>query len=316
MDGDQACSAPARQLRCPADEVLTFRGTGQRGDHGSTDGNGRRFLGVSAAAGCGSLMLQPAGRKIPERGEVARGEVAAQRDVGLFVAVHRTARQTVTELLGTHVDDLERVGCEHDRIGHRFAGRDSCQSGHGPREGVDVLDVQVRDDIDSGGEQLLDVLPPLFVPSTGDVRVRELVDQGDVGLSSQNAVEVQVLEGRAPIDRRPRWDALEAQEVCRRVVAIVVLHPAGHDVVAVLGEVPSPGEHRVRLPHAGRSAEVDVQTTSSLARDLAGGVASLAHARAPRLTYLVGEHTRRRIESAGRECLRRKHATSPELATS
>src|SRR5207253_1276870 len=69
---------------------------------------------------------------------------------------------------------------------------------------LEVLDVQRRDDVDSRIEQLLDVLPPLLVPGPGNVRVRQLVDQRDVGMTRDNRVDVHLLElGAAVLDSTP-----------------------------------------------------------------------------------------------------------------
>ena len=52
----------------------------------------------------------------------------------------------------------------------------------------------VEIDVDAGVEDLVDVLPALLVARAGDVRVRELVDQGDLRLPGEDRVDVHLLE--------------------------------------------------------------------------------------------------------------------------
>ena len=64
-----------------------------------------------------------------------------------------------------------------------------------------------------GVEQLLDVLPALLVAGAGNVRVRELVDEHDVGPAGEHRVDVHLLElGAAVLDLAAR-DDLEIAEL-------------------------------------------------------------------------------------------------------
>ena len=62
-----------------------------------------------------------------------------------------------------------------------------------------MLDVDRRDHVDPGIEQLVDVLPALLVARARHVGVGELVDQRDGGVAGQHAVEVHLLEARATV---------------------------------------------------------------------------------------------------------------------
>ena len=73
----------------------------------------------------------------------------------------------------------------------------------------------VEIDVDPRGEQLLDVLPALLVPGPGNVRMRELVDQRDVGMARDHRVHVHLLElGPAVIDP-PAGNDLEIADLLR-----------------------------------------------------------------------------------------------------
>ncbi len=57
-----------------------------------------------------------------------------------------------------------------------------------------MLDVHRRPDIDSGANQLLDVLVSLRVPTLGRVRMREFIDDDDLRLALQRRVNIEFLE--------------------------------------------------------------------------------------------------------------------------
>ena len=65
-------------------------------------------------------------------------------------------------------------------------------------ERLEVLDVERRDDVDAGVEQLLDVLPALLVARPRGVGVRVLVDQHHLGPSGQDGVDVHLVDSIVP----------------------------------------------------------------------------------------------------------------------
>ena len=87
---------------------------------------------------------------------------------------------------GRHVDELELVGAAHDVVGHGLALRGTGDAQDDVVERLEVLDVQRRDHVDAGIEQLLDVLPTLLVLRAGGVGVRVLVDQHDLRAAGQD----------------------------------------------------------------------------------------------------------------------------------
>ena len=110
-----------------------------------------------------------------------------------------------------------------------------------------------------GVEQLLDVLPPLLVARAGDVRVRELVDERDLGLRASTA-STSISSNVVPrYSMTPARDDLEIPDLRGGVGPAVRLDVADDDIGAAL--VPSPAlvEHRERLADAGRGTEVDAE---------------------------------------------------------
>ena len=119
--------------------------------------------------------------------EIADPEVVAQRGIDLLGRVDVAVRHPSPECLGSHVDELDLLRGAHHRVGHRFALHDAGDPLDDVVERFEVLDVDRRDDVDAGREQLVDVLPALGVAGAGHVRVRQLVDERDLGARASNA---------------------------------------------------------------------------------------------------------------------------------
>ena len=81
-----------------------------------------------------------------------------------------------------------------DRVGDRLAHAHAAELGDLVVERLEVLDVQRREHVDAGVEHVRDVLVALGVLEPGRVRVRELVDQAQLGGASQDRGQVHLLE--------------------------------------------------------------------------------------------------------------------------
>ncbi len=122
-----------------------------------------------------------------------------------------------------------------------------------------MLDVQGAVDADARVEQLLDVLPALGVARAGGVGVGQLVHQEEAGAARQGGVEVELLQRDAAVLERPLGQRGKTLEERRGLGTAVRLEDADHDVHPLPRTGARRLQHRVRLPHAGRGAEVDPQ---------------------------------------------------------
>ena len=91
-----------------------------------------------------------------------------------------------------------------------------------------------------GVEELLDVLPALLVARARHVRVRELVDQRDLGLAGDDRVDVHLLELRAAVRDHAAGDDLEVADLRERVRPAVGLDEPDDDVGAPAAPAASP----------------------------------------------------------------------------
>ena len=176
------------------------------------------------------------------------------------------AQEALDQDVRRYVHQLDLVGTLDDRVRNRLPDLHARDRRHDVVEALDVLNVDRGIDVDAGGEQLLDVLPPLGVARAGDVRVGQLVDQQEGGAARQGAVEVELLEDGTAILDRPSRQHLQALEQPRGLRAAVGLDEADDDVEALRALRAGGLEHGEGLAHAGRGAEEDLQLPAPLAR--------------------------------------------------
>ena len=98
-------------------------------------------------------------------------------------------------------------------------------------QALEMLDVDGRDDLDPGREQVDHVLPALGAPRARDVRVRQLVDQRDLAARARSAASMSISSKWRPRYSRSARDELETLEHLERLLAAVGLDAADHDPV-------------------------------------------------------------------------------------
>ncbi len=168
------------------------------------------------------------------------------------------------------------MGATHDVVGDRLGLRHLGDLLHDVLEGLHVLDVDRRDDVDAGREQPVDVLPALGVAAVaGRVGVGEVVDEHDLRGAGEHRVQVQLGElAAAAVDAGALHDVEPGRprllEQGFRVRAPVALHEAHDDVGAVCGPSPSFVEHAAGLAYPRCRTEVDLQLSGSYVRHRAG----------------------------------------------
>ncbi len=249
----------------PPDEQLASRRSCQ-GDHDPLPG----LPGLADAVSLSVLreafvdpVREPEQRELAQRGEVADAEVVSERGVDLLCGVDVPVRHPSPQGLGRHVDELDLVCAPDDGV------RDGLSLSHAGDalddvvERLEVLDVDCRDHRDSGGQQLLDVLPSLLVPAARDVGVCELVDEGHLRGAGQHGIGVHLLEDGSAIADLLSRDDLEIADrlLCQR--ATMGLDEPDHDIGASLMAASPFAQHRDGLADARGSAYVDPELTTS-----------------------------------------------------
>ena len=201
----------------------------------------------------------PQQRQLAQRRQVPDAEVVGQRGVDLLRLVDVAVGHAPAQRLRGLVDQFDLVGGAHDLVRDGLALRHAGDLGDGVVEGFQVLHVHRGDDVDPGGEQFLDVLPALGVAGAGDVGVRELVDDRDLGVPGQHRVDVHLGERGAAVGDGLAGDDLQPVEHRLGVRPVVGLHEPDHHVGAAFGAPLGLVQHVVGLADARCGAQVDPQ---------------------------------------------------------
>ena len=250
--------------RAAPDQRLGSRRAGDRDEHALAR---LPWLGDAVAL---AVLLErfvdsvghPEQRQLAQGREVAGSEVVAERGVDLLGLVDVAVGHAAPQGLGRHVDELDLLGLAHDGIGDRLALGDAGDALDDVVHRLEMLDVERRDHVDARVEQLLDVLPPFRVPRSRDVRVRELVDEHDLGPPGEDRVDVHLLERPVTVFELPAGNGLQVADLFGRVDAAVRLDVADHDVGAAIVTPPALVEHGEGLADAGRGPQIDPQVTA------------------------------------------------------
>jgi hypothetical protein len=178
--------------RRPANQRFALGSTGQRHNHPLTG------FPVGADLVIGAVMVEllvdltgdPEERQLAQRGEIAHSEVVAEGCVDLVWRVDIAVRQSSTQRLRCHVNQLNLLRLAYYGVGNGLALAYAGDIIDNVIERLQVLHIHCRDDGDPRVEELLDVLPSLLVGRAGSVGMSKLVNEGNLGPSSQDRRKV------------------------------------------------------------------------------------------------------------------------------
>jgi hypothetical protein len=183
VHGDQLPARPPRRdPSAAAQHGLPLRAAGERDHHALTGGPGVEdaLVGAVALQRLVHPVRQPQQGQLAQRRQVAGPEITGQRGVDLVGLVDVAVRHPAAQRLRRHVDQLDLVGPADHPVGHGLALADPGDRMDRVVEGLQVLDVDRRDDVDARVEEHGDVLVPAAPRRPRHVRVGELVHQSDL----------------------------------------------------------------------------------------------------------------------------------------
>ena len=102
--------------------------------------------------------------QFPQGNQIAFAEEVVEGPSGLLRHIDLALAQTLQQLIGGQVDQFNLIGLIQDGVGHGFTDEHARDLGHDIIQALQVLHIDRGVDIDTGVEQLLDILPAFGVP--------------------------------------------------------------------------------------------------------------------------------------------------------
>ena len=251
--------ARRRRILADADQHALARGPGAADRVGAHVGE---HLLVDA-------LRRAAQRELAQGGQVAGLEVIPQRALGLGGDIDFALAQPLDQVVGRKVDHLDIIGAIENAVRHGLPDADVGNLGNNVVEALDVLDVDRRVDVDTGGEQLLDIEIALGMAAALDIGMRQLVDEHERRAALQDGIEVHLLERVVAIVDTATRHNFQAGNQRLGLGALMGLDDTDDDIGAFGARGLRRGQHLVRLADAGRGAEEDLQPPLLLSLRLA-----------------------------------------------
>ncbi len=189
--------------------------------------------------------------ELAQRGQIGRREEMLQRPLGLFRDIDLSFLQALDQVVRRDVDQFHGIGAIEDGVRHRLADAHAGDLRDDVVQALEVLDVDGGVDVDALLQQLLDIEIALRMPATRRVRVRELIDQGDLRSPGNDGVEVHLLQPLALVFDPLSRHGLQALKERLRLLPAMRLHDTDDDIVAVALARASCLQHRIGLADAG-----------------------------------------------------------------
>ena len=205
------------------------------------------------------MLGDEAERQLAQRREVRVLEKILGGRGGAPLHVDFPLPQALAKGLGSNIHELDLVGHPEDRVGDRLVDGSAGDLANGIGPTLDMLNIKSGIDVDPRIQELHHVLIALRVARARGVRVRELVDEDELGLSRENRLQVHlgdldvlVFDLLPGNDREPREKGL-------RFGAAVGLDDPDNQVDPVPNLLLGRAEHGKRLADARAHSEEHLQ---------------------------------------------------------
>ena len=131
-----------------------------------------------------------------------------------------------------------------------------------------MLHVEGGDYRDPVVDKILDVLIALVMARSGDVGVRQFVDDCDRRLALKNGIDVHLFKRNAAIRELFQRNLLEIADARRGLDATMGFDKADNDIVSLLAQLMRLLEHPVGFADAGSTAQINLQPSLPRLRHL------------------------------------------------
>ena len=209
------------------------------------------------------LLRHDAQGQFPEGRKVGLLEKMVQRGGSLGSAVYLPFLKTRPQLLRRDVHQLDAVRLRQHGIRHGFLYGSGGNVMNGIGTAFQMLHVQRGVNVYPCGQQILHILVALPVTHSGNVRMRQLVHQNELGLHAQRLLQVELLHLHAPVSHFLHGKARQPADKAHRILPAMGFRHADHDLHALARRLDGGLQHGVRLAHSRRHAEEDFQQAAA-----------------------------------------------------
>ena len=126
-----------------------------------------------------------------------------------------------------------------------------------------MLDVQSRNHIDAGIQEFHHVFPTLRIARTLHIRMRQLIDDDQLGMDLQNGLQIHLLDFLSFIKDFLAGNHGQTFEHGHRSGTTVSLHITDLHVYSVLQQVMRLRQHPVSLAYTGYHSDINLELTPS-----------------------------------------------------
>src|SRR5581483_165652 len=209
-------------------------------------------------------------------------EERVERARRLVGGIDLAGAQSLEQIVHREVEVHDLVRLLQEAVGNGLVDANADLALDDVLQALDVLHVERAHDVDSRGDDVLHVLVAPAVLRSGRVRVRDLVDQGDLRRARDHGVHVELVDGEAAVFDATARDDLQPRQQGGRRGAAVRLDEADDGVHAALDQLVGLLQHPIGLAHAGGESDVDLEPVPMISlRELETrirGGGDLAHA--------------------------------------
>src|SRR5450432_4782594 len=122
-----------------------------------------------------------------------------------------------------------------------------------------MLNVHGGDDMDSGGENILNILVSLCIPAAGHICMGEFVNDDDLRTTAQDRIDIHFFNDDAVIFDLASWNEFSAFDQFGCFNAAVRLDESDDNIYSFFFEAVRFLKHLITFPHARPVAEIDLQ---------------------------------------------------------
>ena len=117
--------------------------------------------------------------QFPQGNQIAFAEKMLNRFLSLLRQINLAVFKPIEQLVGWQVHQFDFISLFKHRVRHGFPNPYARNLAYIIIEAFQMLHIECRIHINAGIEELFDVLPPLGMPATLGIGVRQFVNQND-----------------------------------------------------------------------------------------------------------------------------------------